>query len=113
MAVFTECKRVLRPDGIMWVEYGDAYSHSGGQWRPEQMNKRTASDKQLLSKDVPMLNTTGEFAEKTMMMIPQRIAIALIDAGWVLRSHIIWDKGFARPDSAQDRPTVSHSNIYM
>jgi hypothetical protein len=113
MAVFAECKRVLKSDGIMWVEYGDAYSHSGGQWRLEQMNKRPVSNKELIGKDVPMLDTTGEFAEKTQMLIPQRIAIALLDAGWLIRSNIIWDKGFARPDSALDRPTVSHSNIYM
>ena len=98
----------------MWIEYGDAHSHSGGQWRPDlYMAKRPNANKELIGDDVRMLDTTGEFAEKTLMLIPQRIAIALLDAGWLLRSSIVWDKGFARPDSALDRPTVSHSNIYM
>ena len=35
------------------------------------------------------------------------------DEGWLLRSKIIWDKGFARPDSAKDRPTVTHGELFL
>jgi DNA modification methylase len=59
------------------------------------------------------LNTTRDIPHKSLMMVPERVALALMDDGWYLRSKIIWDKGFARPDSAKDRPTVTHGNILM
>ena len=47
------------------------------------------------------------------MMIPARLALALQDDGWLLRQEIIWDKGWVRPESAQDRVTRTHDTVYM
>ena len=46
-------------------------------------------------------------------MIPALVVLAMQDEGWLLRSKIIWDKGFARPDSAKDRPTVTHGELFV
>jgi hypothetical protein len=46
-------------------------------------------------------------------MIPALVVLAMQDDNWFLRSHLIWDKGFARPDSAKDRPTVTHGELFI
>jgi site-specific DNA-methyltransferase (adenine-specific) len=110
MAIMTECKRVLRPNGTLWVEFEDAYSHGGGQWRPDASiawrPKKTMCGQRLPS-------TASLRPAKSLMMIPALIALAMMDDGWLLRQHIVWDKGFARPDSAKDRATKTFSEIFM
>ena len=49
LAVFRECKRVLRKDGLLWLHLEDAYSYSGGQWRPDSVNTwRSTAPKKLM-----------------------------------------------------------------
>ena len=47
------------------------------------------------------------------MMIPNRVAIALQDAGWYIRSEIIWHKPNPMPESVRDRPTSCHEKIWL
>jgi DNA modification methylase len=47
------------------------------------------------------------------MMIPNRVAIALQDAGWYIRSEIIWHKPNPMPESVTDRPTSCHEKIWL
>jgi site-specific DNA-methyltransferase (cytosine-N4-specific) len=47
------------------------------------------------------------------MMIPARVAIALQDDGWILRSEIIWAKRNLMPEAVTDRPTRAHEQIYL
>ena len=47
------------------------------------------------------------------MMMPARVAIALQDCGWYLRSEIIWHKPNPMPEAVKDRPTKSHEQIYL
>jgi DNA modification methylase len=51
--------------------------------------------------------------EKDLVMIPNRIAIALQDAGWYIRSEIIWHKPNPMPESVRDRPTSCHEKIWL
>lgn len=114
MTIFAECRRVLKPDGVMWIELEDAYSHGGGHWRENSFKTgRPTPQKPYMATGVRLLNTTEEIPHKSLMMVPERVALALMDDGWLLRSKIIWDKGFARPDSAKDRPTTTHGYIFM
>jgi len=50
---------------------------------------------------------------KNLLMIPARVAIALQEDGWILRSDIIWHKPTAMPESVQDRPTSAHEHIFF
>jgi site-specific DNA-methyltransferase (adenine-specific) len=59
------------------------------------------------------LNLGDTYREKTLMGVPWRVALALQDAGWHLRSDIIWHKPNAMPSSVTDRPTVDHEYIFM
>ena len=84
--VFREVRRVLRPDGTLWLNYGDAYAGV----RP----------------------ATG-LAAKQLLMMPTRIALALQADGWWVRAEIIWFKQNSMPESVTDRPTSAHEKIFL
>lgn len=50
---------------------------------------------------------------KDLMMVPARLAIALQDDGWWLRSDIIWHKPNPMPESVTDRPTSAHEHVFL
>lgn len=59
------------------------------------------------------LNLGDAYKNKMLMGMPWRVALALQDSGWVLRSDIIWHKPNAMPSSIKDRPTTDHEYIFM
>lgn len=59
------------------------------------------------------LNIGDTYREKKLLGIPWRVALALQDHGWFLRSDIIWYKPNAMPSSVKDRPTVDHEYVFM
>ena len=114
LAVFRECMRVLRKDGVLWLHLEDLYSHSGGLWRPDSyIVWRPTQQKQVMQDGIRVPSTRSIRPAKSLLMIPALVVLALQDEGWLLRSRIIWDKGFARPDSAKDRPTVTHGELFV
>lgn len=50
---------------------------------------------------------------KELVGIPWRLAFALQDAGWYLRSDTIWRKPNVQPESVKDRPTRSHEYLFL
>jgi len=50
---------------------------------------------------------------KNLWLIPQRIAIAAQDDGWIVRDIIIWQKPNCVPESVKDRCTRSYEEILM
>jgi site-specific DNA-methyltransferase (adenine-specific) len=59
------------------------------------------------------LNLGDTYREKVLLGVPWRVAIALQNKGWILRSDVIWYKPNAMPSSVKDRPTVDHEYIFM
>ncbi|WP_010218907.1 DNA-methyltransferase [Sphingomonas sp. PAMC 26621] len=55
----------------------------------------------------------GFLKPKDLCMIPNRLAIALQDDGWYVRSEIIWHKPNPMPESVYDRPTTAHEKIWL
>jgi len=55
----------------------------------------------------------GTLKPKDLCMIPNRLAIALQDWGWWVRSEIIWAKPNPMPESVTDRPASSHEKIFL
>jgi DNA modification methylase len=45
--------------------------------------------------------------------LPWRVALALIDDGWILRADCIWHKPNAMPSSTKTRPTVDHEYVFF
>lgn len=55
----------------------------------------------------------GYMKPKDLCMIPNRLAIALQDWGWWVRSEIIWAKPNPMPESVHDRPATAHEKIWL
>ena len=104
--IFTEARRVLRDDGIMWVNIGDGYTSGNRGWRaPDKKNPARAM--------ATRPNTPEGLKPKDLQGIPWRLAFALQDDGWYLRADIVWNKPNAMPESVKDRPTRAHEYLFM
>ena len=111
VAVFDEVRRVLKPDGNLWLNLGDSYSAHPGQRKETD----AAGPKQRTNEGAqgaPSRCVDG-LKPKDLVGIPWRVAFALQDAGWWLRSDIIWAKPAPMPESVTDRPTRSHEYIFL
>lgn len=104
--VFAEVKRVLKQDGILWLNIGDGYTSGNRGWRaPDKKNPNRAMN-------VRPDNPPG-LKDKDLLGIPWRLALALQDNGWFLRSDIVWHKPNVMPESVKDRPTRAHEYLFM
>lgn len=106
VSVFAEAKRVLKDDGVFWLNIGDGYTSGNRGYRaPDRKNPARAMS---VRPDTP-----EGLKPKDLLGIPWRLALALQADGWYLRSDIIWNKPNAMPESVKDRPTRSHEYIFM
>lgn len=112
LAVFAEVRRVLKPTGTVWINFGDTYAHStkGGQQNsPRGDLFDSLSERAALPKLKPVLNVPA----KSLCLIPERFAVRMIESGWILRNQIIWHKPNAMPQSVRDRFTVDFEKIFF
>lgn len=59
------------------------------------------------------LNLGDTYRNQELLGVPWRVAFALQDQGWILRSDIIWKKNNAMPSSVKNRPTTEHEYIFL
>lgn len=104
--IFAEVRRVLKPDGVLWLNIGDGYTSGNRGWRaPDKKNPNRAMS---VRPDNP-----PDLKDKDLLGVPWRLAFALQADGWFLRSDIIWHKPNAMPESVKDRPTRAHEYLFM
>ncbi|MBT2429417.1 site-specific DNA-methyltransferase [Streptomyces sp. ISL-112] len=108
-ALFAEARRVLADDGTLWLNLGDSYySGKGAPVGPDRSQRARRGFARPV--DQPGLG----YPRKSLLMIPARVAIALQDDGWTLRSEIIWHRPTAQPEpTAHDRPGRTTERIYL
>jgi DNA modification methylase len=128
--VFREVRRVLRDDGVLWLNIGDSYAGSWGaqgrQGETGQMATRAVSQQRGRSKisaaqiaaHPQTASRTGSIRQpglkpKDLIGIPWLLAFALRADGWYLRQDIIWSKPNPMPESVRDRCTKAHEYIFM
>jgi len=109
--VFEEVRRVLKPSGTLWLNYGDCYATSPNG-RSAADTKAAGNDDRTF-RDKPFSTIQGVLKAKDLCMVPNRLAIALQEAGWWVRSEIIWAKPNPMPESINDRPATSHEKIFL
>jgi len=103
-----EAWRVLRDDGIFFLNLGDSYNNSSAQiGRQDKSKYGGKTGIHCLRGGVPFLPS------KCKILIPHRVAIALIDDGWILRNDIVWYKPNAMPESVTDRFSKKFEYIFM
>lgn len=108
--VFCEVRRVLRDDGVLWLNLGDSYANdtkwggSTGGKHATGLHGETGVGRGRVNTGLPPKNLKG---------MPWRVAFALQDDGWILRSDCIWHKPNALPSSVRDRPYHDHEYVFM
>jgi DNA modification methylase len=107
VVVFRELRRVLRNDGCFFLNLGDGFS-SGGRDGGGNGDKQTTNK----GSHLPPKKTEG-FADGNLIGTPWRVALALQEDGWVLRSNMIWIKRSAMPNSTDSRPGTATENFFM
>lgn len=116
--LFREIWRVLRDDGVVWLNLGDSYAGGGNnRGNNSPISKKQASNKGATGQcgDHPK-NINPEsigFRRKSLVGVPWRVAFGLQDDGWILRQDIIWHKTNPMPESVKDRCTKSHEYIFL
>ena len=108
--IFDEVKRVLRDDGTCWVVIGDTYNNSN--WAGNKKNKYSNQPINKTNKSHGRGGQKG-YKDKSLVMIPFRFAIEMVNRGWILRNTIIWHKPNCMPSSAKDRFTVDFEYIFF
>jgi site-specific DNA-methyltransferase (adenine-specific) len=83
--VLREAARILKPTGGLWLNVGDTYS------RHERHGSKP----------------------KSLLLGPERLALAMVEDGWVLRSKVIWAKTNPMPTSVRDRLSCTHEVFYF
>lgn len=108
--LFAEVRRVLSNDGTLWLNLGDSYSAAGGHTDPGKTSALQGRKVQLMQ---GMATKGSDRPIKNLLGIPWRVAFALQDDGWILRSEIIWAKRNFMPEAVTDRPTSAHEQIFL
>lgn len=80
-----EVARVLTPAGTFWLNVGDSYSVHARQGA----------------------------TRKSLLLGPERLAVALVADGWILRNKIVWQKANPMPTSVRDRLAATHESVYV
>jgi site-specific DNA-methyltransferase (adenine-specific) len=84
-AVMRELHRVLVPTGSLWLNLGDTYATHPREGAPR----------------------------KSLLLGPERLALALLADGWLLRNKIVWAKSNPMPNSVRDRLTCTWEALYV
>lgn len=109
--VFREVRRILRKDGVLWVNMGDSYAGS----RKGIVAGRLSDAKRIKIRGMRVSETPipRGLKPKDLIGIPWRLALALQADGWYLRSDVVWSKTNPVPQGVFDRPLSSHEYLFM
>ncbi|MGI8667505.1 MAG: DNA-methyltransferase [Jatrophihabitans sp.] len=83
--IAAELRRVLLPTGTLWLNLGDSYSIHADQGS----------------------------AKKGLLLGPERLTLALIQDGWLLRNKIVWQKANPMPSPVRDRLAATWEAVYV
>lgn len=108
--VFQGLKHVLVEDGTIFLNLGDTYYSAKGEPRGPEPKHRGRRMNRLRAVDTSGLG----LPRKTLIGIPWRVALALMNKGWVLRSSVIWRRNTFMPEpSAKDRPWRTYEFVFI
>ena len=103
---------MLRKDGSLWLNIGDCYATKPAGWSAQRYKDESPDDRTF--RDKPFSTIGGGLKPKDLCMVPSRLAIALQEDGWWIRSEIVWGKPNAMPDSSgKYRPSTAHEKIFL
>jgi DNA modification methylase len=108
--VFHEVRRVLRDDGVLWLNLGDSYANDS-KWGGATSGKH--AEALHGNSGIGRGKKQTGLKSKDLIGIPWMVAFALRADGWYLRNDVIWSKPNPMPESVTDRCTKAHEYIFM
>lgn len=112
VAAFDAARRVLRPDGVAWINIGDSYAASGKGGGGKLMLARAGKWAHRAALKGWRSPPPG-YKQKDLVGVPWLLATRLRASGWYLRRDIVWDKGTATEPTRADRPSGSHELFFL
>jgi site-specific DNA-methyltransferase (adenine-specific) len=117
LEVLDDVKRVLKPQGTLWLNLGDVYaSGSRARWRGT-LNRHLPDAGTAASPVVGVAGRLGstfrKLPDKTLCMIPERVALRMLERGWVLRNKLVWHKPNFLPSCVRDRFACSWEYLFL
>lgn len=109
--VMSEVFRVLKPEGVLFLNLGDTYYSGKGE---SQGVDRKSSKRRFGLRAVDKSGGLGlGLQRKSIIGIPWRVATKLCQQNWILRSPIIWHRVNCLRESVKDRPSRGYEYIFM
>jgi DNA modification methylase len=123
--VFAALLPKVKPEGILWVNLGDAYNtpvnwrlgdHAYSTLGPGRAGldpgnsayvKPRHRRQPFVDPAEPWLRYGG------LLALPFRLVVALSEAGWLFRGEVIWRKKNPMPEGRCRRPHRQHESIYL
>lgn len=123
--ILIEVMRVLKPTGLLWLNIGDSYNTPINWSFEDHVHSTLGADKKGLaitnsaytknrgSRRAFLEKGTGWLQYGNLLMLPNRVVMALCDAGNLFRGEVIWVKSKAMPEGRCRRPHRKHEGIYL
>ena len=109
--VFDQVRRILRRDGLAFLNLGDTYYSGKGE--PKGPDKKS-SKRRFGLRAVDKSGGLGiGIQRKSLVGVPWRVGLELMRRNWVLRSTIIWHRSNRLPEHVKDRPSRSYEYVFM
>lgn len=105
--IFERIKPAMKPTGSVWVNLGDTYF---ARWSSIRSDGRQGLGQATRTRR--RTPSGGELVDKQLLLVPARFAIAMQDAGWILRNDLIWAKPAVPPRAEGDRLRLSHEHFF-
>jgi len=110
IAFMTECKRVIKPTGTIWINLGDSYGTVSGNMTA---GKVMGENKIKYAGGIPEYKKPPT-VHKSLLLLPHRFALRCVDElGLILRNDIVWAKRNGMPESVTDRFSKKHEFIFF
>lgn len=109
---FRGVRRALRKDGTLFLNLGDTYYSAKGRphGKDDKHSGRAMMRRHLRAVDGPGLG----IPRKSLIGIPWRVALAMQQDGWTLRSSILWQRPASMPEpTAHDRPWRTFEHVFL
>jgi DNA modification methylase len=123
--IFSMFQKKLKPEGILWINLGDAFN-TPVNWREEDRNYSTLGpDRKGLSASNSAYvkprarrrafidRSTGWLQYGNLLALPHRLVIALCEEGYLFRGEVIWHKRNPMPEGKCRRPHRQHEGIFL
>ena len=116
--IMREVRRVLRPDGVFWLNIGDSWASGQGTcFNPGGGSSSLIGHAHLKSESSYQLDrhNKSDLIQRGVKpldveLVPEQLVLAARDDGWYVRSVLIWAKGVSLSDEYNGNPMPESVN---